>query len=211
MSCTVSDSKGNLRVHQNTLWRDATCVENRYFVVIHVDSFSPLWIVDVIDPNRRCRPYGNRSTMGVRVLGSNFNLYVPKQRPTNSEGGSVFVLFWCKCSTIKVLVSTYVFRDLQCRNGLHADHHVAPQGPGRATLEVGLVHRHVFALLGALEWNPRIHQSAIVREATADQKGHRLLWPVLHHVGDFLFELPVAVNGISVMRNNNNNKKRTKK
>mmetsp|Transcript_7904 Transcript_7904/g.16417 ORF Transcript_7904/g.16417 Transcript_7904/m.16417 type:complete len:276 (+) Transcript_7904:2073-2900(+) len=138
-------------------------MKDRYFIVINVNGLSPLWIVNVLNPNGRCRPYGNRSTVRVCVLAGDFN----------------------------------VLGYLQSRNWLHADHHVSAQFPGRATLEVGLVHGHVLALLGAFEWNPRIHQSPIVGKAATDQKGHRIGGPILSHIGYFLGKFPVAINGIS--------------
>jgi hypothetical protein len=104
---------------------------------------------------------------------------------------------------------TYVFRYLQGRNGLHADHHIAAERPGRPTLEVGLVHWHVFALFGTLEWDPRIHQRSIVGETATDQKGHRIFWPILRHVRYFLFEPSVAVNGVSVAKRKESKEKKS--
>mmetsp|Transcript_11487 Transcript_11487/g.33069 ORF Transcript_11487/g.33069 Transcript_11487/m.33069 type:complete len:332 (-) Transcript_11487:348-1343(-) len=89
-----------------------------------------------------------------------------------------------------------VFRDLERRNGLHADHHVPAQRTGGPALESRLVHGHVLSLFGALQWNPRIHQRAVVGEAAPDQKGHGILRPVVGNVRDFLGEFPVAIDGV---------------
>lgn len=71
----MCNSKRNLGVHKNALGRDTTCMKDRYFIMIHIYWFSPFRHVNIIDPNRRCRPYGYRSTMSMCILWSNFNLY----------------------------------------------------------------------------------------------------------------------------------------
>jgi len=49
-------------------------MKDRNFAVIDTYRFPPFWLVNIIDSDGRCRPYGYRSTMSMCVLGGNFNL-----------------------------------------------------------------------------------------------------------------------------------------
>ena len=90
----MCDGKRDLGVHENALGCDTTCMKDGYFTDVNIDRFSPFWLVNIIDSNGRRRPYGNRSTMSVCILGGNFNLF-----RDNNEEVQIFVSDYCFLKT----------------------------------------------------------------------------------------------------------------
>lgn len=75
MPGAVCDGKRDLCVHENALGCYTACMKDRNFAVIDTYRFPPFWLVNIIDSDGRCRPYGYRSTMSMCVLGGNFNMF----------------------------------------------------------------------------------------------------------------------------------------